>query len=146
MTTKAKPAASVTTAITIPAPTVLTMGQLPRNVTLYGIGHTVFAQAAVLMRHGFIFDPDRFPEIFPATGHAFLHLTIGTPEPLAFEGAKEAADQALAKEHAEFEQRVQDAAKYLVADQARAAAKAVNDAKIAEAEAELQRLKTAAAA
>lgn len=128
-----------------PAPTVLSFGQLPRSLTLSGLGHSTFAQAAVLIRLGYVFDTAKQPEIFPATGHAFLHLTLGAPEQHAIELAKEATEQALIEEARDFDQRVKEAAEQLIAEQAKAAAKAAAAAKIAAAEAALKELKAAAA-
>ncbi|MBQ5946408.1 hypothetical protein [Massilia sp. ST3] len=143
---KAAPAATITTDIepVSPAPTVLVLGQLPREVTLSGLASTVFQQSVVLARNGYIYNPDRHAEVFPSTGLAFLHMILGTPEEHAIKGATETIQQAQAEEQREFDKRVAAAAKQLLEDQAAAAKKAEAAAAIAAAEAALAALRKAA--
>jgi hypothetical protein len=142
MTTKQ--AATVSTAIATEAPsTVLTMGQLPRNVPLNGSIYTVLPQVVVLARNGFTFDSAAPQLFFGDTGMAFLNMTLGTPEQQAITQATQATEEALAQEVKDFEQRVVAAAKQMLADQAAAAAAAERDAQIAAAEQALAALKAA---
>jgi len=129
-----------------PAPTVLTLGRLPREVQLSGMSHVVFAQAVVLARAGYVFDDTLPQRVFPETGLAFVYMTLGTPEAHAILGAKEATEEALAKEQRDFERLVEEAATRLVEERAAAAVKAEAAAKIAAAEAELAAMRAAATA
>lgn len=145
MTTKTKPAAAtvstdITTPAPAPAPTVLVLGQLPRSLTLSGMASTVFAQSVVLARNGFVFDPALPPEVFPQTGLAFLHMTLGAPEQHAINGAAEAVEQALMQEEREFEKRVEAAAKQMIEDAARKAKEVEAAAFIAEKRAQIAAL------
>lgn len=106
-------------------PTVLTMGRLPYNISLFDDALRVFAQSAVLIRAGYVYMPGTSPLLFP-NGTASVMLSLGTPEQAAYDDAKAAADSARAEEEAEFEARVQAAAKQIVD----AAAKAAREAEI----------------
>jgi hypothetical protein len=142
--------AEVTTSITepaapAPAPTVLTYGRLPFNIDLFGNSPTVFAQAAALIRFGYVFTPSAPPMIYP-NGNASVFLVLGSPDRAAFNDAKEAAETARAAEEADFEARVQSAAKQIVDTAAKAARQAELDAQIAEQKRALAALEAAAAA
>ena len=126
------------------APTVLTLGRLPREIELTGMQHIVFDQAVVLARCGYVFDNTAPQRLFPETGHAFMCMTLGTPEAHAIEGAKQVTEEALAKEQRDFERMVEEAAIRLVEERAAAAAKADAAAKIAAVEAELAAMRAAA--
>lgn len=146
--TKSAPAAVDVTAIQPTAPeanpTVLTFGQLPRDLTLSGPSHTVFAQAVVLARRGYIFSPAQPPQVFPSNGLSVLFMTIGCPDEHAIKGADEATQQAVADEQRAFEQRVEHAAKQLLAEQADKARKAEAAAAIVAAEVALAAARKAA--
>lgn len=135
----------VAPAPTTQAPTVLTMGRLPFNIDLFGNSMTVFAQAAALIRFGYIFTPSAPPMTYP-NGNASVLLVLGSPDQAAFNDAKEAAETARAAEEADFEARVQSAAKHIVDTAAKAARQAELDAQIAEQKRALAALEAAAAA
>ena len=126
-------------------PTVLTLGRLPYNIDLIGNAITVFAQAAVLVRAGFVFAPGMCPMIYP-NGTAAVWLTLGSPDQAAFADAMEAASAARAAEEAEFDSRVQAAARQIVEADARAKRDAEIQAKIAEQKRALAALEAAAGA
>lgn len=127
------------------APTVLTFGRLPYSMNLFGNAITVFAQAAVLVRKGYIFTPNMPPTFFPG-GAVSVMLELGSPEEVAIASAKELVDDARAAEEKEFDARVQEAAKKIVADQAKAARDAELQAQIAEQKRALAALEAAAKA
>lgn len=115
----------------VAAPTVLTMGRLPYNISLFDNALKVFAQSAVLIRAGYIYMPSTSPLLFP-NGTASVMLSLGSPDQEAYDDAKAAADSERAAEEAEFEARVQAAAKQIVDAAAKAARDAEIQAKITE--------------
>lgn len=128
------------TAPDTPAPTVLTFGRLPREINLFGEIPTVYAQAAVLIRQGFVFNMACPPIAFPATGQVSMFLHLGSPDAVAVANAIQATDEALAAEEADFQARVQAAAKKIVEDAAKAARDAELQAKLAETRAQIAAL------
>lgn len=138
-TSIAEPAALATT------PTLLTLGRLPYNVDLFGDALKVFAQAAVLVRAGFVFSPGMPPMVYP-NGTASIWLVLGSPEQAALVDAMEVAEAARAAEEAEFNARVQAAAKQIVDAEAKAVRDAEMQAKIAEQRRALAALEAAAGA
>jgi hypothetical protein len=142
--------AKLTTAIAEPAapaspPTILSMGRLPYSIDLFGNSLTVFAQAAVLIRAGFVFASGMPPMIYP-NGTASAWLVLGSPEQAAFVDAMEAANAARAAEEAEFDSRVQAAARQIVDAEAKAKRDAEIQARIAEQKRALAALEAAAGA
>lgn len=129
----------------VATPTVLTMGRLPYNISLFDNALKVFAQSAVLIRAGYIYMPGTSPLMFP-NGTASVMLSLGSPDQAAYDDAKAAADSERAAEEAEFEARVQAAAKQIVDAAAKAARDAEIQAQIAEQKRTLAALEAAASA
>lgn len=139
--------AKTTTAVVTPepaTPTVLTFGKLPRTIPLSGMAHQVFGQLVVLARQGYVVDTTTMVQVFPATGLAFVQVTLGTPDESIIQAATEATELALAVEEREFTKAVEEAAARLIDERAAAAKKAVVDAEIEAAEVALAALKRAA--
>ncbi|AWL05898.1 hypothetical protein ACFOHT_19415 [Massilia oculi] len=140
MTTK-QTAAAQASATT--SPTVLTFGRLPANIDLFENTFTAFAQAAALVRAGYVFSPGTAPMIFP-NGTATISLTLGTPDQAAFDDAMKSVQAGRDAEEAAFEARVQAAAKHIVDSAAKAARDAELKAKITEQKIALAALEAAA--
>lgn len=87
----------------------------PFHVQLIEPAFPAFQQACQLIREGYIFAPDMPVELTP-TGHAILHLVLGTPDHNAVNKANEATNHALKMEAAQYERDVQARAKMLLDD------------------------------
>ena len=142
----------VTTAIVAPeaapAPTPTRNIHQPKPETLKLIGPTVptLARAAVHIRSGYVFSPDVVPEVFGAAGMIGVTLVLGSPEQYAIEAAEQESAEAMAIQEGQRQRDIQEAAEQMLKDRARAAARAVIDKQVAEAEANLKALKAAAEA
>lgn len=87
----------------------------PFHVQLIEPAFPAFQQACQLIREGYIFAPDMPVELTP-TGHAILHLVLGTPDHNAVNKANEATEHAAMLEASAYEQAVEARAKTLLDD------------------------------
>ncbi len=117
----------------------MTTNKLPNTITICENQATGFDKAAVLVRAGYTFSRDDFVSVFP-DGVCSMVLTIGSPPDAAVQAAEAAKAEALLIEEAEFERRVQAAAKQLVEDQGRAAKQKEIDAVKADLKKQVARL------
>lgn len=95
-----------------------TSAGLPASIHIVAPAYPAFAQAAVHIRAGMIFHPDRPVELFE-NGNASFYLVQGNPGQSAIDLAKESTEHALAMQAMEFEAAVKHEAAILVERQAR---------------------------
>lgn len=88
--------------------TTLTAG-MPTSIHVIGPAYPAFAQAAVHIRAGMIFHPDRPVELFE-NGNASFFLVQGNPGQVALDMASESCKHALQLQAAEYEADVKRAA------------------------------------
>lgn len=87
---------------------------MPASIHLVGPAWECFPQAAVHIRQGMTFHPDRVVEMFPNNGHVSFYLVQGNPTQAAIDMAKAANEHALHKQAMEYERDVKQAAQALV--------------------------------
>lgn len=133
--------AKVTTAVVAPAAAATTQSK-PAMLCITGPIHPTLHKVTALARLGYL---ATHLEVYPATGHMTVNLEIGTPDPALVEAVNTDMAEALAREAYQREQEIQAAAVRIVEERERAARKAAQDVRIAEAEAALARLKAGAA-
>lgn len=97
----------------------------PYSLTITGSMFKTMAQAAVLIRQGYMPCPDIPLEAFPATGQITMVLVLGSPEQYAFDAAANTTAEGIAREREQYRRDVELAA----ARQVEAAARAENEAK-----------------
>ncbi len=123
----------------------------PASIHVIGPAFPAFAQAAVHVRDGYIFHPDRSVELF-SNGNASFFLVLGTPGQAAIDMAKASTEHAVQVRQAEYEADVKRAAQAMIEQEKKdALAKQVAEAVAAsekaiaklrkDAEAELAKLK-----
>ena len=149
VTTLIAPEAAVTPSAVQSTPVQESNKEMPRTIELVGLAYSVLSQASVLIRAGFVFDPNHAPMMFSSTGQMVVQLAPGNPDQAVIEAANEALDSALAREQfakMDADKRAAAAAKQLAEDAAKAAVKSALATQIAAAEAELKSLQVAHAA
>jgi hypothetical protein len=80
----------------------------------------MFAEAAVHVRQGYIFDSNLPIEFFGHSGNVAITLHLGDPESYVIEKAKASVEEAAAAQRAEQEKAIREEAKRIVAEQQRA--------------------------
>lgn len=83
----------------------------PRAITLIGTGIHVLQQATVLIRQGWMTDPNMPPMVFGNAGTMQLHLIVGTPPQEYVNAAAITVTEAAEREHALYLRDVEEAAK-----------------------------------
>lgn len=126
-----------------PAPAV--QFNKPYIISYMDYSAAALAQAAVHVRNGYVFSPDIDPEFFTATGQLAVTLVLGTPDQIAVQKATSSTTEAIEMQQAIHEREVEAAARKMMADIQRDAAKAKLDAEIEEQTKALRRLKDQAA-
>jgi hypothetical protein len=115
------------------APAVATAAQAqPRSLTLIGTGIHVLQQASVLIRMGWMADPDMPPIVFGAAGTMQLHLVVGTPSQEYVNAAALVVAEAADIERAAYLRDVEEAAKRQIAHAAKLEADRKREAILAE--------------
>lgn len=103
----------------------LGMASKPYSITLTGHTVSTMAQAAVLIRQGYMPCPDMALEAFPAIGQITIVLVLGSPEQYAIDAAASTMAAGVARERAQYLRDVEAAA----ARQVEAAARTEKEAK-----------------
>jgi glycine/serine hydroxymethyltransferase len=86
---------------------------MPASIHCIGPAWEVFPAAAVHIRQGMVFHPDRIVEMFP-NGTASFYLVQGNPTQAAIDMARAANEQALQLQLAEYEADVKRAAQAMM--------------------------------
>jgi hypothetical protein len=104
----------------------------PRAITLIGTGIHVLQQATVLIRQGWMPDPNMPPLVFGAAGTMQIHLIVGTPAQEYVNAAAVLVAEAADIEHAQFLKAVEVEAKRQIASAAKQEADRQREALLAE--------------
>jgi hypothetical protein len=108
---------------------------MPAFIECIGPGHTLFAEACVHIRAGYVFHPDRPVMSYP-NGNVHFILVQGNPGQAAIDLAKESRELAQRQQAARYEEDVQRAAKAMMEQAKREEiAKQLADAEAANARA-----------
>jgi len=90
----------------------------PASIHVIGPAYPAWAEAAVHIRDGYIFHPDRQVQLFE-NGNASFYLILGNPGQIAVDMAKASMDQAVLIQQGEYEAAVKREAAILVERQRR---------------------------
>lgn len=136
MTTKPAKLAADTIIPTAPA----TTNSQPRSITLIGTAINMMQQATVLIRQGWMPDPNMPIEVFGHAGTMQIHLIPGTPAQEFLNAAAVTTAEAAEVEQAQFRKAVEAEAKRQIAQAAEAELAVKRAAVVAEHQAAMRQL------
>jgi hypothetical protein len=83
----------------------------PHRIEIAELTHTAFAIANVLIRRGYVFDPNTPPYVFLNTGYTTIVLVLGDSDSHAVTKADAAESIALARQQAANQRNAEEAAR-----------------------------------